>query len=104
MPFSLSSSSYVLSITSLPVLVTALLLLRDTMTIAMLIQLGQHLLGTGLDFQRFSPLSAWWEAWQQGKVLEMELRDLHQICRHRELKEREPRGLAWVSETPNHTQ
>jgi hypothetical protein len=25
---------------------------------------GQHLIGAGLHFQRFSPLSAWQEAWQ----------------------------------------
>ena len=25
---------------------------------------GQHLIGAGLQFQRFSPLSSWQEAWQ----------------------------------------
>ena len=25
---------------------------------------GKHLIGTGLQFERFSPLSSWWEAWQ----------------------------------------
>jgi hypothetical protein len=25
---------------------------------------GKHLIGSGLEFQRFSPLSLWWEAWQ----------------------------------------
>lgn len=25
---------------------------------------GKHVLGAGLQFQRFSPLSSWWEAWQ----------------------------------------
>ena len=24
---------------------------------------GKHLIGAGLRFQRFSPLSSWWEAW-----------------------------------------
>ena len=25
---------------------------------------GKHLVGAGLQFQRFRPLSSWWEAWQ----------------------------------------
>jgi hypothetical protein len=25
---------------------------------------GRHLIGAGLQFQRFDPLSSWWEAWQ----------------------------------------
>ena len=25
---------------------------------------GKHLIGAGLQFQRFSPLSSWWETWQ----------------------------------------
>jgi hypothetical protein len=25
---------------------------------------GKHLIGAGLQFQRFGPLSSWWEAWQ----------------------------------------
>ena len=25
---------------------------------------GKHLFGDGLQFQRFSPLQSWWEAWQ----------------------------------------
>jgi hypothetical protein len=25
---------------------------------------GEHLIGTGLQFQRFSSLLSWWEAWQ----------------------------------------
>jgi hypothetical protein len=25
---------------------------------------GKHFIGVNLQFQRFSPLSSWWEAWQ----------------------------------------
>jgi hypothetical protein len=25
---------------------------------------GEHLIGAGLQFQRFNPLSSWWEVWQ----------------------------------------
>jgi hypothetical protein len=39
---------------------------------------GQHLIGGGLKFQRFSPLSSWQEKWQHQDihVLEKELRVL----------------------------
>jgi hypothetical protein len=26
---------------------------------------GKHLIGAGLQFQRFGPVSSWWEAWKQ---------------------------------------
>jgi hypothetical protein len=39
---------------------------------------GKHLIGAGLQFQRFSPLSFWWGAWQQaGKLGAEELRALN---------------------------
>jgi hypothetical protein len=38
---------------------------------------GKHLIGSGLQFQRFSPLSSWWEIWQADVLLEKELRVLH---------------------------
>ena len=51
---------------------------------------GQHLIGAGLQFQRFSPLSSWWVACsvQADVVLEKELRVLHlvQIRRQRDVK------------------
>ena len=25
---------------------------------------GKHVIGVGLEFQRFSPLSSWWDAWK----------------------------------------
>jgi hypothetical protein len=31
---------------------------------------GQHLIGAGLQFQRFNPLSSWWEAWQPAGLVE----------------------------------
>ena len=38
----------------------------------------KHLIGAGLQFQRFSPLSSWWEAWQRaGRHGAEELRTLH---------------------------
>jgi hypothetical protein len=40
---------------------------------------GKHLIGAGLQVQRFSPLSSWWEhgSVQTNMVLEKELRVLH---------------------------
>jgi hypothetical protein len=39
---------------------------------------GKHLIGAGLQFQRFNPLALCWEAWHAvGMVLEKELRVLH---------------------------
>jgi hypothetical protein len=37
---------------------------------------GKHFTGAGLQFQRFSPLLSWQEAWQADMVLEKELRAL----------------------------
>jgi hypothetical protein len=40
---------------------------------------GRYLIGAGLQFQRFSPSSSWWEhgGMQAGMVLEKEVRVLH---------------------------
>jgi hypothetical protein len=54
---------------------------------------GKHLIGVGLQFQRFSPLSAPQEA---DMVLKKELRDLHSDP---QATGRETLGLAWALET-----
>jgi hypothetical protein len=39
---------------------------------------GQHLIGAGLQVQRFSPLSSWWEPGSiQADMVQAELRALH---------------------------
>jgi hypothetical protein len=64
---------------------------------------GIHLIGDGLDFQRFSSLSSWWEAWQHsgrhgvGECAESS------TSRWAGIRKRETLGLAWVFETPKPT-
>jgi hypothetical protein len=58
---------------------------------------GKNLIGAGLQFQRFSPLSSWWEAWQHagrhgaGEVAESF------ISRFTGSRKRETLGLEWAS-------
>ena len=63
------------------------------MTMAILI-IRKHLIGTGSQFDRFSPIPSWYVGRHDaGEVSEFYIR----ISRHQE--EKEPLGLAWASET-----
>jgi hypothetical protein len=92
----------VFSLAVVTVLVRVLLLWTDTMTKASLIK-KQHLIGAGLQVQRFSPLSSRWEhgSIQAGMVQE----ELRVLCLHPKaasgrLTSRQP---GWGSYTHTHS-
>ena len=60
---------------------------------------GKHLIGSGLQFQRFSPLSSWWGAWQHtGKHGTGEVAQFL-IWVSRQQEERVTLDLVWASKT-----